>query len=118
VQGRQVTLDSADGDGVLMTVDPLEKVPTGAQFLAESRAWLEKQKGRIGRVVQPQPVAGARGLEHFALEVELGRQQFWMSYYVLRQGTDGATLAARLLPMNATAVEKEVDAIARSLRLR
>src|SRR5207245_7588149 len=37
VQGQQITLDSADGSGVLLTVDPPQRVPTGAQFLNESR---------------------------------------------------------------------------------
>ena len=41
-----------------------------------------------------------------------------MDYYVARQATGGATLAARLLPNNLAAVQKEVEAIARSVRLR
>ena len=49
VRGSQVALDGADGSGLLITVDPPERVPTGRQFLAESRAWLEKQKGRVLR---------------------------------------------------------------------
>jgi hypothetical protein len=114
-----VTLDSADGHGLLLTVDPLSKVPTGAQFLAESRGWLEKQKGRILRVDQPRAVQAApRSLERFALEAELGGQRFLMDYYVARQDANGATIAARLLPANQAAVEKEVEAIARSIRLR
>jgi len=119
VQGRQVTLDSADGHGMLITVDPLQKVPTGAQFLAESRGWLEKQKARVLRVTQPQAVQAApHALEQFALEGDKDGERFTMSYYVARQEKNGATMAARLVPKDLAAVQKEVDAIARSVRLR
>ena len=32
VRGSQVTLDSADGSGLLVTLDPLTRAPTGAAF--------------------------------------------------------------------------------------
>jgi hypothetical protein len=119
VQGRQVTLDGADGNGLMLTVEPTERVPTGAQFLAESRAWLEKQKGRILRVAPPRSLQLApQGLEQFSIEAEMDKQKIVMDYYVLKQATGGATIAARLLPNNLAVVQKEVEAIARSVRLR
>jgi hypothetical protein len=119
VQGQQVTLDSADGNGLLLTIDPLSRVPTGIQFLKESRGWLEKQKARIlgvdpPRLLQPSPAS----LEHFAVQAEMGGQRFVMDYYVARQTSAGATLAARLLPRDVASIQKEVEAIARSLQLR
>jgi hypothetical protein len=113
-QGNQLALDSADGNGLLVTVDPLAKVPTGQQFLAESREWLQK-KARLLRVDPPRPVAGATNLEHFALEAEMGGQRFVMDYYVTRQASGGATLAARLLPNDLATLQREVERIARSV---
>ena len=119
VQGQQVTVDSADGSGMLLTVDPPQRVPTGAQFLNESRGWLEKQKGRILRSVPPATVQAAPlSLEYFAIEAEMGGQRFLMVYYVARQAAGGVTVAARLLPKDAAVLQREVESIARSLRLR
>lgn len=117
VRGRQLSLDSADGHGMLITLDPLNKVPTGDQFLAESRKWLQDQKARLLRVDPPRPVPGIPGLEHFALEAEMGGQKFLMDYHVLRQENGGATLAARLLPAEQESARREVERLARSLAI-
>ncbi len=119
VQGQQVTLDSADGSGVLLTVDPPQRVPTGGQLLRESRAWMEKQKARVLRATLPEVVASSpAALEHFAIEAEMGGQRFVMDYYVARQAAGGVSRAARLLPRDAAVLQKEVEDIARSIRLR
>jgi hypothetical protein len=115
VRGSQLALDGADGCGLLLTIDPLSRVPSGASFLAESRTWLVKQKARLLRVVPPASVPGTRGLEHFALEAEMGGQKFWMDYYVTRHAGGGATLAARLPPRDLAAMRKEVAQLARSV---
>ena len=119
VQGQQIALDSADGNGLLVTVEPLKRLPTGAQFLAESRAYLQKQKGRILRETAPRLIQNApAALEHFALEALLGKERLQLDYYIARQATGGATLAGRLLPgKDLPALQREVEAIARSLRL-
>jgi hypothetical protein len=120
VQGRQITLDSADGgNGLLMTIDPPQRVPTGQQFLAETGAWLEKQKAKIGRVVPPQRIQDAPlSVERFVIEAEMAGQKFVMDYCIARQAAGGATIAARLQPANVAAVQREVEEIARSVRLR
>ncbi|MGH7221692.1 MAG: hypothetical protein ACRELF_00525, partial [Gemmataceae bacterium] len=96
VRGSQVTLDSADGSGVLVTLDPLTRAPTGARFLAESREWLGKQQARLLRVEAPRTLRASPILEHFAMDAEMGKQKIVMDYYVTRQNNGGATLAARL----------------------
>ncbi len=113
VMGRQVTLDGADGSGLLLTLDPPAKVPTGVGFLAESRGYLEKQKARLLRQVAVQRLTP--GLEHFALETEMGGQTFWMDYFVAKQANGGATIAARLPQRDLAALRKEVERIARSV---
>ncbi len=115
VRGSQVTLDSADGSGLLLTLDPLTRAPTGARFLTESRDWLGKQQARLLRIDPPRTVRSSPILEHFALESEMGQQKFVMDYYVTRQNNGGATLAARLLPRDLAALQKEVERIALSV---
>jgi hypothetical protein len=116
VRGGQVGLDSADGSGVLLTVEPLARVPTGAAFLNESRGYLQGQKAKVQRIDPPRRLQAApRELEQFGLEAEVMGQRVQMEYYVARQAGGGATLAARLLPTELDALRKEVEGIARSL---
>jgi hypothetical protein len=115
VRGNQVALDSADGSGLLLTLDSLTRAPTGARFLAESREWLGKQQASLRHIDPPRTMRAAPILEHFALEAEMGQQKFVMDYYVTRQKNGGATLAARLLPRDLEALKKEVERIALSV---
>jgi hypothetical protein len=115
VMGPQLALDSGDGCGVLITVDPPERIPTSAAFLAESRGWLEKQKAKMVKVYSPRKLREAPALEAFALEAQMLGQKIWMDYYVTRQTGGGATLAARLTTSDLADLRKEVDRIARSI---
>jgi hypothetical protein len=115
VRGNQVALDSADGSGLLLTLEPLARAPTGARFLAESRDWLTKQQARLLRIEPPRTVRSSPMLEHFAFETEMGKQKCILDYYVTRQNNGGATLAARLLPHDLAALQKEVEGIALSV---
>jgi hypothetical protein len=93
-------------------------VPAGDQFLAESRDYLQKQKAKILRVLQPRSVQAAlQPLEHFAVEAEINSQQVYLDYYIVRQPGGGATLAARLLTKDLTSLQKEVEQLARSIAL-
>jgi hypothetical protein len=115
VRGSQLALDAEGGHGLLITLDPPVRVPTGAQFLAESRDWLVKQQARLLRTEEPRRLQVSPELEQFALEAEMGGQKFLMDYYVSRQPSGGATLAARLLSADQANLRKEVEGIARSL---
>jgi hypothetical protein len=115
VRGTQVTLDTSDGSGLLVTLDNTARTPSGAQFLAESRGWLEKQKARLLRVEPPRRVQDSPPLEQFALEAEMGGQKFLMDYYVSRQAQGGVTMAARLPSGDVSALRREVERIARSV---
>ena len=75
-------------------------------------------RGRPEKVFNPTVQAVPLALEYFALEAEMGGQRFVMVYYVARQAAGGVTVAARLLPKDATVLQREVESIARSLRLR
>jgi hypothetical protein len=111
VRGNQVTLDGADGSGMMLTLEAAAKTPTGEQFLTESREWLAGQKAKLLRTEE---VKRTQGLDHFALEAEVTGQKVLMDYYVLRGADGGLLVAARLLPDDLDALRKEVERIARS----
>lgn len=118
VQGRQITLDEPKGSGLLMTLEPLSRTPTGKQFLAESRGYLEKQKANILRVDPPQPApAFGNGAEHLALDVALSGQRLTLEYYILRQDKGGAIIAARLAGDEMASLRKDVERMVRSLKV-
>jgi hypothetical protein len=118
VRGRQVALDDPQGNGLLLTLEPSRNIPTAAQFLAESRAWLGRQKARARRVYPPRRLQNSPYiLDHFAIDTDLARQRVLLDYYVFRQARGGATLAARLLPRDWAVVRKDVERIARSVRI-
>jgi hypothetical protein len=118
VRGRQVVLDEVNGNGMLVTLEAAARMPTAAQFLAESRDYLEKQKARVQRIQPPQRLGQApHELDHFGLEIDMGGQAASMDYYIVRQAQGGATLAARLLPANAAEMRKDVERIARSVTI-
>jgi hypothetical protein len=117
-RANQVTLDTAGGNGLLVSVEQLANVPTGAQFLAEARRDLEAMKAKVSRagavrVVQEKPL-----LEEFSLDAEVGGQKVVLQYYVTKQAHGGVTVAARLVPGDGLAdLQKEVERIARSLEV-
>ena len=113
--GNQVAMDAPDGSGFMLTIESTTRTPTGAQFFSETRDFLQGQKARIDRVDPPRTVQANPPREHFALEVELTGQKFLMDYHVSRQGGGGAVLAARLLPNEQAALQREVESIARSI---
>lgn len=118
VQGRQVALDEPGGSGLLLTVEPPAAVPTAAQYLTESRDWLGKQKIKLLRIDPPRRLQYApQELEQFGLEVEEPGRRVLLHYYVARQSLGGATLAARLLPTDLAAVQREAERIARSVAI-
>jgi hypothetical protein len=117
VRDRQLTIEEGKGSGLLLTVEAPGKVPTPAQYLNESKTWLQGQKVQVlgelpPRVLQKEP----QGLEHFALNIQVGKQPFLMDYYIVRQPAGGATVAARLVPTDAAA-RRDVVRIVASIRL-
>jgi hypothetical protein len=112
---KQIGIDEARGNGILLTLTPAASTPSAIQFRQETQQWLAKQQAKILREDKIQSLPG--GLEVFAFEAQIGKDRVLLQYYVTRQGSQGATLTARLLPGDANA-QREVERIARSLQLR
>ncbi|MBY0523180.1 MAG: hypothetical protein K2R98_07265 [Gemmataceae bacterium] len=118
VSGRQVTLEEPGGNGLLLTLDPLARVPTIGQFLIETRDFFQKQKAKVLRTEDPRRIQAApQEVETFALEIEMGSQKATMDYYVFRQAQGGGTVAARLLPTDLAATRKDVERMVRSVTI-
>jgi hypothetical protein len=118
VRGRQVAFDEAGGHGLLVTVEPAARVPTAAQFLAESRDYLQKQKARVLATEAPRRLQSApTELDQFALDLDVAGQRVWMDYFVVRQAAGGVTLAARLVEANRSKARRDVERIARSVTI-
>ena len=114
----QITLDEVNGSGLLITVDPLNRVPSANDYLREANGFLEKQKAKIYRVGQPVRLVNAPNeLDQFRFDAEVGGQRVSMDYLIARQANAGATFAARILETDRDALIKEVEAMARSLTL-
>jgi hypothetical protein len=118
-KGRQLGLDETRGSGgLLMTIENLKRVPSGAQYLDESRSWLTQQKVTIVRSDPPRTLQGSPNhLEHFVIDSFINKQSVRLAYYVIRQPQGGVTLAARLLSRDMAALEADVQRIARSIQV-
>jgi hypothetical protein len=116
VRGKQLTLDEPGGNGLLLTLEPLAKLPAAAQFQAEARGFFEQQKAKVLRVEAPQRLQAApQDVERFSMDIEMAGQPATMDYYLLRQAKGGATVAARLLPKELATVRGEVEKVVRGV---
>lgn len=116
-QGRQVTLVRGQtGAGMLITVEPLSRVPTADDYLRETTQFLQKEKAQITAADRPVRVrAEPVRLDTFALEAAFGAERVRLEYAVLKQADGGATVAARLPAAAAAELRPEVERIVRGL---
>jgi hypothetical protein len=116
VRGRQVVVDEANGNGLLLTVESPANLPTAAAYLTESQTYLTKeQKAKVLRTDAPRPLTAQ--IENLGLDVELNGRRERMEYYIVRQPAGGAILAARLQPTELPALGRDVERIARSVQV-
>ncbi|HZZ82088.1 MAG TPA: hypothetical protein VFE62_26550 [Gemmataceae bacterium] len=115
VNDKQVGVDEARGSGILLTFSPANATPTGAQFRQDIQQWLGKQQAKVYREEKLQTVSS--GLEMFAFEADVAKHRVLLQYYTIRQGNQGATITARMLPGDTNAL-RDLDRIARSVHLR
>jgi hypothetical protein len=118
VRPGQIALEEVGGNGLLLTLEPLARAPTGPQFQAEVQKWLagEKCTASQRRPLSPVSLGGARA-ETFEIETTIDRQPVFLLYYVLRQNPGGITVAARSRPEGAQHLADDVGRIVHSLTL-
>lgn len=116
-RGNQLTLDAAGG-GMLLTVDPIEKVPGTPQFQAESRQQLQKFQARVKSETPPSRLTGESGpIDTFRTEAEVGGEAVTLAYYVIRGGGHGLTVAVRCPTRDAPALLADAERILRTVSL-
>ena len=115
VEGRQVTIDGPNGNGLLLTPLLLKDVPTPAQYLAEARTFIEQQRGKLYGMQPARDLRAEPYLARFALEAEMGGQRLLLDYYILKQRDAGATLMARMLPDAVKGLRPGIERIAKSV---
>jgi hypothetical protein len=115
-KGRQLFFDAANGNGVMVTLEPPASVPTAASYLAETQGFIAKEKGKVLRTDGPRRLSDE--IDQFGLDVEMNGRRERLDYYVVRQPAGGATVAARLTPSaELDTVQRDVERIARGLRM-
>ncbi len=114
-KGRQVTLDEPAGGGLLVTLEPPGKVPTGEAFRRETLDYLRSQKWPAGEASAVRKVGN---LERFGVDAEANGQKVRLEYAVVGGANGGATVAARLPWADREARGKDVDRVLASLRVK
>ena len=115
---RQIVLDEPSGGGLLITLEPLSRLPKPKDFHKEVATWLPKRAARIVRSTRPNRLSGGVGKVHqFEYEAEVDRQAVLLDYYVVRQSVAGATFAGKYPKKLARELQQDATIIARSLRL-
>jgi hypothetical protein len=112
--GRQITLDEPAGGGLLLTVEPTGKLPTGEQFRREIVDFLKGQKWPAG---EPTPVRKSGAAERFGVDAEANGQKVRLEYAVVAGPAGGVTVAARLPWADRDARTRELDAVLATLTL-
>jgi hypothetical protein len=116
VQGKQVTLDHAGGAGMLITVEPVAKVPSAEDYAKEITGFLQKQKAEITAAEKPMRVrAEPVQLDRFGMDATTGKDKVRLEYAVLKQTDGGVTVAANIPAADAEALKPEVERVIRSI---
>jgi len=116
--GRQITIDETRGSGLLLTIEPPDRVPPVQQYQKESQDLLAKYNAKLSRPVGPERVLGTpHEISHFGFDADVGGQSSVLDYYVIRQTPAGATMAGRLRTDDRENLMREVQGIAKTLRL-
>lgn len=120
VTGQQIAIDDTanPGNGILLTVESLAKVPTVEAYRKETEAFIVNQQGKLLKADPPRLLARPPSeLEQFGYEAEVRGQRVKLEYYITRQPAGGATLAARLTAGDLAITSRDVERIARSVRV-
>ena len=116
VQGKQVTLDHANGAGMLITVEPAARVPGAEDYAKEVTAFLQQQKADVIATEKPARVrAEPVQLDRFAIDATVKNEKVRLEYAVLKQTDGGVTVAANIPAAAAELLKPEVERVIRSL---
>lgn len=111
VRGRQIALEEPTGGGILLTVEPVTRVPTGDQYLKEVRASFVKEMTTATLTDGPKRVAERPvRVERFGFDGKDARLE-----YAVAATADGGVLLAARLPAGDKTLRADVDRVLRGL---
>jgi hypothetical protein len=118
VQGRQVTLQESKGGGILLTVEPTNRVPTTKQYIDEVKTFLAKQQAKSPPLEAPvrwaeKPMA----IDRFGVDAELKAGASRLEYAVASSAEGGVLVAARFPPAEAAELKADLDRVLKQLVL-
>ena len=118
VQGRQVTLQESKGGGILLTVEPSNRVPSAKQYSDEVKAFLAKQQAKVPPLEAPvrwaeKPMA----IDRFGVDAELKAGPSRLEYAIASSAEGGVLLAARFPPTEAAELKADFDRVLKQLVL-
>lgn len=111
VRARQIALEEPTGGGILLTVEPVSRLPAGEQYLREVRASLAKDKVAATLTDAPKLVAGtAARVERFGFDGKDARLE-----YAVAATTDGGVLLAAKLPAADKTLRDDIGRVLKGL---
>lgn len=118
VRGRQVTIDHAQGAGILLTLESAEKMPPQERYYQEVIAFLGQRQARWQKLHGPQPVGATPNAPiRFGIRAQWNKSEEHLEYALIRQAEGGVIAAARLPSNQAEALLPETEQIFRSIQL-
>jgi hypothetical protein len=112
---RQIRLAERQGSELLITLDPVARLPELTSFYKEVLNGLQGQKAQLVNIAKPRVLqATPYPIEHFGVEARFGAQPASFDYYIIRQNRGGATLSARYPPAQADARRRDIERIIQS----
>ncbi len=115
VRGRQIALEEPAGGGILLTVEPITRLPTADQYLKEVRASFAKEKTAATLTDGPKRVADAPvRVDRFGFDAEVNKAAVRLEYG-LAATADGGVLLAAKLPAGDKAIRADVDRVLKGL---
>ena len=105
LEGNAVRLDDHRGNGVLLTVEPENRLPSALRFQRETKSAIEERKGTVNRVgdiesLQKMPT----DIEAFTFDAtipdEKGTRRINLYHAIVRDGRAGVTVSATLTGAN------------------
>ncbi len=115
VRGRQIALEEPAGGGILLTVEPIARLPTADQYLKEVRASFAKEKTAATLTDGPKRVADAPvRVDRFGFDAEVNKAAVRLEYG-LAATADGGVLLAAKLPAGDKALRADVERVLKGL---
>ena len=121
-EGTAVRLDDHRGNGLLLSVEPADRLPSATKFQRETKGAIEMRKGTVNaagpiETVQRQPT----DIEAFTFDATLPDEKTTrrvrLYHAIVRDGRAGVTVSATLTAANPLELQREIGRMLTGLRV-